>query len=77
MACQMQLANCCCCDQKDIPGVGDLCPEWTTADIFKQLGLTLNISGIVSFLCMFYIIGAIVVTEVMRQNLKNYKTDYI
>lgn len=63
--------------QDDDYSSSDRCPEWSKSDIISQLSVILKICGIVSFLCMLYIIGALVVSAVTRNNLKNYKSDYI
>jgi hypothetical protein len=39
--------------------------------------VSIKISGIVSLVCTLYFFGAIAVGEVLRQNLKNYKSEYI
>lgn len=54
-----------------------LCPEWSDADVLNYVLVTLKISGIVAFICTLYFFGAIIVAEILRQNLANYKSDYI
>lgn len=76
IACQMELSGCCCCDKVDsYNGIG--CPEWNQEEIISLLVLQLKIYGVVSFLCILYLVGALVVASFVRRSLKNYKTDYI
>jgi hypothetical protein len=53
------------------------CPEWSNEDVSRYVLVTIKISGIVSLICTIYFFGAIAVGEVLRQNLKNYKSEYI
>eukprot|EP00602_Paraphysomonas_sp_CaronLab_P000778 CAMPEP_0185029802 /NCGR_PEP_ID=MMETSP1103-20130426/16350_1 /TAXON_ID=36769 /ORGANISM="Paraphysomonas bandaiensis, Strain Caron Lab Isolate" /LENGTH=325 /DNA_ID=CAMNT_0027564689 /DNA_START=366 /DNA_END=1343 /DNA_ORIENTATION=+ len=81
IACFQELASCCCCD--DFPVGANVtageyrCPEWSDTDIIGFVIITLKISGIISFLAMIYFFGAVTVAEILRQNLKHYKSDYI
>jgi hypothetical protein len=75
IACAFELTGCCCCDYDSAER--DRCPEWSKTEIISQLSVIMKICGIVSFLCMLYIIGALIVSAVTRNNLKNYKSDYI
>lgn len=53
------------------------CPEWSTADTVIELSIDFKISGIISFLCMSYHVGALAVSSLVHQNLQSYKSDYI
>ena len=74
IACERNLPGCCCCNS----ATGrDMCPEWSQSEIVQLSTLDLKLAGLVSFLCLTYLLGALVVAGVVREKLKNYKTDYI
>ncbi len=76
VACQMGFSGCCCCPPVFVADKS-LCPEWSTSDTVLQLSIYFKLMGIIAFLCMSYHIGALAVSSLVHQNLKNYKTDYI
>lgn len=58
-------------------GPSGKCPEWESAEVIAFVTISVKVAGVVSFLSMLFIIGGIIVSELYRQNLRNYKCDYI
>jgi len=75
IACSRELPGCCCCDT----GVTDdkACPEWSTNEVVQLSVLDLKMAGIVSFLCITYLLGALAVAGRFQNKLQNYKMEYI
>ena len=75
IACSRDLPGCCCCNM----GLSDAasCPEWTTNEVVQLSVLDLKMAGIVSYLCIIYLLGALVVAGRFSTKLKNYKMEYI
>ena len=74
IACDRNLPGCCCCNS----ATGrDMCPEWSQSEIVQLSTLDLKLAGLVAFLCLTYLLGALVVAGVVREKLKNYKSDFI
>jgi len=76
IACLRDLAGCCCCNDGLSTGE-DMCPEWTSEEIIQLTVLDLKIAGIVAFLCLVYLFGAITVASFIMDNLRNYKMEYV
>lgn len=76
IACDKALTGCCCCGA-GYEDVENRCPEWQDYEIISLLVLDLKISGITSFGCILYIIGAIIIAILVRTALANYKVDYV
>lgn len=76
IACDKALTGCCCCGT-GYDDVENRCPEWQDYEIISLLVLDLKISGITSFGCILYIIGAIIIAILVRTALANYKVDYV
>lgn len=53
------------------------CPEWSPKDVVEMMALNIKIAGVVAFLAMSYLIGALTVSGLVQDNLRNYKSDYI
>ena len=53
------------------------CPEWSTKEIVDMTAIDIKMAGLVAFLSLLYLIGALIVASLLRQNLKNYKTEYV
>ena len=53
------------------------CPEWSTQEIVDMTAIDIKMAGLVAFLSLLYLIGALVVAGLLRENLKNYKTEYV
>jgi hypothetical protein len=71
IACQKRL-GCCCCDQEN-----DRCPEWTQTEVTAILSLDLQVAGFVAVVSIIYLLGAFIIGFVVKNNLKDYKSDYI
>jgi hypothetical protein len=76
IACSRDLPGCCCCYNDDV-SADNYCPEWTKEEIIQLSVLDLKMAGIVSFLCITYLLGALVVAGRFSNKLVNYKTEYV
>lgn len=76
IACDRGLVGCCCCGS-GYDDVENRCPEWEDYEILSILVLDLKISGISSFACILYVIGALIIAILMRNSLVNYRSDYV
>ena len=77
IACSRKLSGCCCCDDPEVIGTEAMCPEWSKDEVVQLSVLDLKMAGIVSFLCLVYLLGALVVVGVYRERLKNYRMEYV
>lgn len=57
--------------------VADRCPEWQNDEVISFLTVSLKVAGVIAFLSTIYYLGAVVVSELLRRNLANYKSGYI
>lgn len=71
IACQKDL-GCCCCDQEN-----DRCPEWTQKDVTALVSIDLQVAGFLAIVSIIYLFLAFNIGFVVKNNLKDYKTDYI
>ena len=53
------------------------CPEWSTKEIVDMTAIDIKMAGLVAILSLIYLFSAIVVAWLLRENLKNYKTEYV
>ena len=58
-------------------GSGGRCPEWPQSEVINLLALDLKIAGFVAIVSVIYLLGALTVGLVVKNNLKDYKSDYI
>ena len=55
----------------------DRCPEWTKFEIVTLMSVDLRLAGMVSTVSILYLMGALIVAFLVRNNLLNYKSDFI
>ncbi len=79
IACKKQLSGCCCCDEQlsSYDDSARMCPEWSSEEIASLLSLELKIYSVISCVSVAYLIGAVTVGGFMRQNILNYKSDFV
>ena len=53
------------------------CPEWPQSEVIDLLALDLKVAGFVAIVSVIYLLGALVVGFLVKNNLKDYKSDYI
>ena len=59
-------------------GVADRrCPEWPQDEIIDLIALDLKVAGFVAIVSIIYLLGALIVGLLVKNNLKDYKSDYI
>ena len=75
IACSRELPGCCCCDFDG--GVESTCPEWGEHEVVQLSVLDLKMAGILSFICVSYLLGALIVAWRFQTKLKNYQVEYI
>lgn len=56
---------------------GGKCPEWPQTEVIDLLALDLKVAGFVAIVSVIYLLGALVVGFLVKNNLKDYKSDYI
>ena len=79
IACKKQLSGCCCCDEGLLSynDNGRMCPEWSSEEIASLLSLELKIYSVISCVSVAYLAGAFIVGGFMKQNILNYKSDFV
>lgn len=79
IACRKVLNGCCCCNEVSVleGSAVNRCPEWGTDEVISLLVLDLKIAGIVAFVSLLYLFGAMIVAFLVQQSLENYKSEYI
>ena len=79
IACDRNFIGCCCCQDHSLRSVttNERCPEWTVTEVVNLTVLDVKIAGVVAFLCLMYLFGALIVAGLLRENLKNYKSEFI
>lgn len=75
IACSRELPGCCCCDFDG--DVESTCPEWGEHEVVQLSVLDLKMAGILSFICVSYLLGALIVAWRFQTKLKNYQVEYI
>lgn len=53
------------------------CPEWPQSEVIDLLALDLKVAGFVAIVSVIYLLGALTVGLLVKNNLKDYKSDYI
>lgn len=76
IACRKQLNGCSNCEAVQGASV-NRCPQWAKDEVISLLVLDLKIAGIVAFVSLLYLFGAMIVAFLVQQSLENYKNDYI
>jgi len=59
------------------PILSNRCPSWSASDVISSLCIDMYMCGVVALLCMLYLIGALIVADLVRRNLKSYKCEYV
>jgi len=72
IACRKNLPGCTRCDFEPRE-----CPEWSRDEVMTLLSLDFRLNGMVSFICVLYLSGALIVALLVENNLKNYKSDFV
>jgi hypothetical protein len=57
--------------------IGGKCPEWPQSEVIDLLALDLKVAGFVAIVSVIYLLGALIVGFLVKNNLKDYKSDYI
>lgn len=53
------------------------CPEWDVNEIVAMTAIDIKMAGLVAFLSLMYLVGALTVAILLRSNLNHYKTEFI
>eukprot|EP01038_Epipyxis_sp_PR26KG_P011503 gene11503-15409_t len=75
IGCRKNLAG--CVPNCDIHAKEDQCAAWATKDVLTLLSLDFRLTGVVQFVSLLFMIGALIVAGIFRTSLKNYKSDFI
>ena len=80
IACARDLVGCCCCHNQTLVSHGyyhSTCPEWREDEIVEMTATDIKMAGLVAFLSFAYLLGALIVAGLLRENLKNYKSEFV
>lgn len=62
---------------KDDSALEGRCPEWPQNEVITLLSLDLKIAGFVAIVSVIYLLGALIVGLLVKNNLRDYKSDFI
>ncbi len=80
IACDRRLIGCCCCNNETLATTGyyqSRCPQWSEQEVVSMTATDMKLAGLVAFLSFAYLLGALIVAGLLRQNLKNYKSEFV
>jgi hypothetical protein len=80
IACDRGLIGCCCCNNQTLVTNGiyqSRCPQWNEEEVVAMTATDMKLAGLVAFLSFAYLLGALIVAGLLRQNLKNYKSEFV